>query len=36
MFAKLVLNSSGEKLYLPVTRKDELAYQRCSEELHRS
>jgi len=36
MFAKLVLNSSGEKLYLPVTRKDELAYQRCSEELHQS
>jgi putative DNA methylase len=36
MFAKLVLQSSGEKLYLPVTRKDELAYQRCSEELHRS
>lgn len=36
MFAKLILNSSGEKLYLPVTRKDELAYQRCSEELHRS
>ncbi len=36
MFAKLVLNSSGKKLYLPVTRKDELAYQRCSEELHRS
>jgi putative DNA methylase len=36
LFAKLVLNSSGEKLYLPVTREDELAYQRCSEELHRS
>jgi putative DNA methylase len=36
MFAKLVLNSSGEKLYLPVTRKDELGYQRCSEELNRS
>ena len=36
MFAKLVLNSSSEKLYLPVTRKDELAYQRCSEELRRS
>lgn len=36
MFAKLVLNSSGEKLYLPVTRKDEIAYQRCSEELSRS
>jgi putative DNA methylase len=36
MFAKLVLNGSGEKLYLPVTRKDELAYQRCSEELRRS
>ncbi len=36
MFAKLVLNSSGEKLYLPVTRKDELAYQRCSEELRQS
>ena len=36
LFAKLILNSSGEKLYLPVTRKDELAYQRCSVELHRS
>ena len=36
MFAKLVLNSSGEKIYLPVTRKDELAYRRCSEELNRS
>jgi putative DNA methylase len=36
MFAKLILNSSGEKLYMPVTRKDELAYQRCSEELNQS
>jgi putative DNA methylase len=36
MFAKLILNSSGEKLYLPITCKDELAYQRCSEELDRS
>jgi putative DNA methylase len=36
MFAKLILNGSGEKLYLPVTRKDELAYQRCSVELNRS
>jgi putative DNA methylase len=36
MFAKLVLNGSGEKLYLPVTREDESAYQRCSEELQRS
>ena len=36
MFAKLILNSSGEKLYLPVTRKDELAYERCSEELRQS
>jgi putative DNA methylase len=36
MFAKLILNGSGEKLYLPVTRKDELAYQRCSAELNRS
>jgi putative DNA methylase len=36
IFAKLVLNGSGEKLYLPVSRKDELAYQRCSEELQRS
>lgn len=36
MFAKLVLNGHGEKLYLPTTRKDELAYQRCSEELERS
>ena len=36
MFAKLVLNSSGEKIYLPVTCKDELAYRRCSDELNRS
>lgn len=36
MFAKLVLSGSGEKLYLPTTPKDELAYQRCSEELRRS
>jgi len=36
MFAKLILNSSGEKLYLPVTREDERAYRRCSEELNRS
>jgi putative DNA methylase len=36
MFAKLVLNSSGEKLYLAATREDELAFQRCSEELNRS
>jgi putative DNA methylase len=36
MFAKLILKSSGEKSYLPVTRKDELAYQRGSEELNRS
>lgn len=36
MFAKLVLTSSAGKLYLPVTRKDELAYRRCSEELARS
>lgn len=36
MFAKLILNASGDKLYLPATRQDELVYQRCSEELKRS
>jgi putative DNA methylase len=36
MFAKLVLSSSDEKAYLPASREDELAYQRCSEELRRS
>jgi putative DNA methylase len=36
MFAKLILNGSGEKVYLPTTRSDELAYQQCSEELSRS
>ncbi|MGP8237086.1 MAG: hypothetical protein ACLQVW_16980 [Limisphaerales bacterium] len=36
MFAKLALGGSGEKAYLPTTRNDELAYQRCSEELNRS
>lgn len=32
-FAKLVLNGSDEKIYLPITTEDECAYQRCSEEL---
>jgi putative DNA methylase len=36
LFAKLVLTSRGDKLYLPVTREDEAAYQRCTEELARS
>ncbi len=36
MFAKLVLNGSGDKLYLPTTHHDELEYQRCSQELNRS
>jgi len=35
MFAKLVLDSSGERVYLPTTRNDELEYHRCSEELNR-
>lgn len=35
-FAKLVLNSSDEKIYLPITAADERAYRRCSEELGRS
>jgi putative DNA methylase len=33
LFAKLVLNSSDEKTYLPIAPEDELTYQRCSEEL---
>ncbi|MGA2748322.1 MAG: DNA methyltransferase [Verrucomicrobiota bacterium] len=32
-FAKLVLNGSDEKLYLPITPDDDRAYRRCSEEL---
>src|SRR3989449_4955552 len=36
MFAKLVLNGSDEKNYLPITAEDERAYQRCSKELARS
>ena len=36
LFAKLVLNSSDEKVYLPVSPEDLRAYQRCSEELARS
>jgi putative DNA methylase len=36
LFAKLVLNQSGEKVYLPTTGEDDLAYRRCSEELSRS
>jgi len=36
LFAKLVLNSSDEKIYLPVTPEDVRAYRRCSEELTRS
>ena len=33
MFAKLVLTSSEDKIYLPITRADEAAYRRCSDEL---
>ncbi len=36
MFAKLVLTEAGDKMYLPVSREDELAYERCSDELSRS
>lgn len=36
LFAKLVLTSSDEKLYLPITPQDQCAYQRCSEELAHS
>lgn len=36
LFAKLVLNGSDEKIYLPITSEDERAYRRCSEELARS
>lgn len=33
MFAKLVLTNSEDKVYLPITREDEAAYRRCSDEL---
>jgi putative DNA methylase len=36
LFAKLVLNSSDEKTYLPIAPEDEFTYQRCSEELAKS
>jgi putative DNA methylase len=36
MFAKLVLNGSDMKIYLPITPADERAYKRCSDELARS
>lgn len=36
LFAKLVLNSSEEKIYLPASPEDRRAYQRCSEALTRS
>jgi putative DNA methylase len=36
LFAKLVLNGSNEKIYLPITPADERAYQRCSDELAQS
>ena len=35
LFAKLVLTSSGQKVYLPAGPEDETAYQWCSEELAR-
>jgi len=33
MFAKLVLAGSDDKVYVPISREDELAYVRCSEDL---
>jgi putative DNA methylase len=36
LFAKLVLNGSDEKIYLPITPADERAYKRCSDELAQS
>ena len=36
MFAKLLLTGADDKVYAPVSREDELAYRRCSEELARS
>lgn len=36
LFAKLVLNNSDEKIYLPITGADESAYRRCAEELAQS
>ena len=33
LFAKLVLTSSEDKIYLPATQEDEAAYQKCSLEL---
>ena len=36
LYAKLVLTSSGEKVYLRATTDDAADYQRCSEELSRS
>ena len=35
LFAKLVLTSSEDKIYLPTTVEDEAAYQQCSRELGR-
>jgi len=35
-FAKLVLNGSDKKIYLPITPEDERAYRHCSEALARS
>ncbi len=36
LFAKLVLTGADDKIYVPVSREDELAYKRCSDELGRS
>jgi putative DNA methylase len=36
LFAKLVLISGERKVYLPATREDESAYERCAEQLARS
>ncbi len=36
LFAKLVLNGSDEKVYLPITPADQRSYERCSKALARS
>lgn len=36
MFGKLVLTGADDKIYVPVSREDDLAYKRCSDELGKS
>ena len=36
MFAKLILDNSGRKVYLPITEEDEKNYRKCSRALKRS